>query len=126
MLIALQHHHAGRGDEEELLYPVLGRPGDPNPTTRGVYLYTDPATKGTPMPLLFADCEGLDARDKTPTALSFNITGSWDQFWLLRQRARRRIPWKEQQKREEAVMDLFPKILYTVSSVVVFVLKEAM
>ncbi len=127
MLVALQQHLSGR-DDEEFLYPVPGRVGDPNPTTGDVHLYPDPATQWTLTPLLFADCEGLNGGDKTPVALKSGHFGGQDQYRLFRQRMRQGITWangSKQAKREEVVRELFPKILYTVSNVVVFVLKEA-
>ncbi len=51
-----------------------------------------------------------------------------DQFRLFRQRLRQKIAWasgsSRRLRREEVITDLFPKILYPVSDVVVFVLKE--
>lgn len=127
MLIALQQRLAGREDDE-FLHPVPGRPGDTQPTTGDVHLYPDPATQWTSTPLLFADCEGLDGGDRTPTALKANEAGGYGQFRSFRQRLRQGISWangSKQSKREEVVTNLFPKILYTVSDVVVFTLKEA-
>ena len=128
MLLALQQHLAGR-DGEELHHPVPGRVGDPSPTTGDVHLYPDPATQWTSVPLLFADCEGLDGGDKTPTTLASVQGQSGSSMGIFRPRARRAIPWAAantmQRKREVIVRDLFPRVLYTLSDAVVFVLKEA-
>lgn len=88
------------------------------PTTGDVHLYPDQATCDTRIPLLFADCEGLDGGGKEPASLKwkgFNISSK-----------SRNIRWASRGsglKREDVVTGLFPKILYTFSDVVVFVLR---
>ncbi|KAH6635987.1 hypothetical protein F5144DRAFT_644463, partial [Chaetomium tenue] len=125
-LLDLQRAVSGRGDDE-FIVPIPGRPGDPNPTTGDVHLYPDPSTQWGSTPLLFADCEGLDAGDKTPVALSNTATGV-DRVRAFRGRAKRKITWvsgSKQLRRDEVVRQLFPKILYTISDVVVFVLRAS-
>ncbi len=124
MLITLQQVLSCR-ISEDFLYPVSGRIGDPSPTTGDVNLYLDPATQWSQTPLLFADCEGLDGGD--PIALKSKPDGTASPMRRFRDRTRQKIAKRghERQRREQVVMDLFPKLLYTFSDVVVFVLKEA-
>ncbi len=125
MLIALQHSmRRGHEGTERPLYLAPGRPGDPNPTTGDVHLYSDPGTQGTRMPILFTDCEGLDGGDKLPTGAGEAVKSSARR---IRARRVRNIRWAKEpggQKRDFFVLDMFSEILYTFSDVVVFVLRE--
>lgn len=129
MLITMNESSCGRAGE--FLYPVPGRPGSSNPTTGDVHLYVDPATQWTRSPLLYADCEGLDGGDKAPESFSITTakgTGNANPLQQFRDRARRAIPGSNglgRRTREAAVTGIFPRILYTFSDVVVFVMKEA-
>lgn len=67
------------------------------PTTKDVHLYADPKTYNTQTPVLYADCEGLNSG------------------WAVT---------SETKKRDDAVMRLYPRVLYTFSDVVVFVLRN--
>jgi len=122
MLLALQQSRTGSSKDLKSLYPVPGFPGDPDPTTGDVQLYADPKTRGTRVPILFADCEGLDGGGKTPKTLQQSRESN-----EAHKGFRRKIPltsYGDSVKREDIVIDLFPKLLYAVSTVVVFVLKE--
>ncbi|KAK0670208.1 hypothetical protein QBC41DRAFT_97026 [Cercophora samala] len=127
MLIALQQSmtSSSNGSDLKFIYPIAGTSGESTPTTGDVQLYPDPGTRGKQTPLLFADCEGLDGGGKMPTGLEQR-----DVSTLVRKSHKLKdITWTAQpdrcMKREDVVLRLFPKILYTFSDVVVFVLKEA-
>ncbi|VBB76946.1 Putative protein of unknown function [Podospora comata] len=78
--------------------PVNGLTDDLISTSGDVHLYADPATHHEKHPVLLADCEGLGGGQNVPRA-------------------------KEHQSMY-AVKCLFPRILYTFSDVIVFVVQE--
>ncbi|RYP24694.1 hypothetical protein DL765_000421 [Monosporascus sp. GIB2] len=123
MLIALHQPPTGHSNVKDL-HPIPGRKDGREPTTGDVQLYPDQATRGTRVPLFFADCEGLDGGDQEPIALRQKRSEN-----VFRKRNElKKIMWANRPsrpKREQVVVDLFPKLLYTFSDVVVFVLKEA-
>jgi energy-coupling factor transporter ATP-binding protein EcfA2 len=118
---------------------------DSTPTTGDVHLYADPATFFGTSPMLYADCEGLDGGEAPPVSVAAQ---QWDpsstnpiprhsgskrrnkdisRYWAARQ-IRRELTWardnEERQKREFAVAHLYPRLLYTFSDVIVFVLQN--
>ncbi|OTA77343.1 hypothetical protein M434DRAFT_402358 [Hypoxylon sp. CO27-5] len=127
--------------------PVTSSSNDYIPTTADVHLYTDPSTLFTDTPLLFIDCEGLNGGEAMPKALRYfqqdtnregNI-GCRNSEYACPSQARinklppsryssqRYITWAnspQTQKREYTVSQLYPRILYTFSDVVVFVLRN--
>lgn len=121
MLIALNDLPENH-DGIRALYPVTASPDSTVlvPTTGDVQLYPDHPTYGTRAPLLFADCEGLDGGDQEPQSLKSR--GS--RYISARSR---KIAWATGTSglsREDVISDLFTKVLYTFSDVVVFVLKN--
>jgi hypothetical protein len=101
------------------------------PTSADVHLYADPKTFSERTPLLFADCEGFEGGEKLPIGAIENRTSPLDvETSLSRLTPGRTRPLKwaktqEQQTREYVVKQLYPRILYTFSDVVVFVLRNA-
>lgn len=114
------------------------------PTTGDVHLYADPATFLGQHPILYADCEGLDAGNAVPVAVtvqqeSISESTSSDprqpqgraqefiQIFAPRV-CRRELTWAandpERQTRAFQVSQLYPRILYTFSEVIVFVLRN--
>jgi hypothetical protein len=123
MLIAYQRSLTGKKYDDFL--PVTGVPESPEPTTGDVQLYPDPATHTTKVPILYADCEGLSGGDKIPKGLE--NSGLSD---MARRGGRLKdIAWasvlKGGRKRQQIVTNLFPKLLYTFSDIVVFVTQAA-
>ncbi|OTA56311.1 FabD/lysophospholipase-like protein [Hypoxylon sp. EC38] len=127
--------------------PVTSSSNDYIPTTADVHLYTEPSTLFTDIPLLFIDCEGLNGGEAMPKALRYfqqdtNREGnigrrnseyacpSQTRINMLppsRYNSQRYITWAnspQTQKREYTVSQLYPRILYTFSDVVVFVLRN--
>lgn len=117
--------------------PVIGAVGAHNPTSEDVHLYLDPRTADGQAPVLFADCEGLEGGEREPIAALFKrkrrsekaedgriaskisravkIISERELLWADGPRAR---------TREFAVTNLYPRLLYTFSDVIVFVLKN--
>ncbi|KAI2468208.1 hypothetical protein F4781DRAFT_399238 [Annulohypoxylon bovei var. microspora] len=117
--------------------PVTSSNNDYIPTTGDVHLYTEPSTLFTNTPLLFVDCEGFNGGEAMPKALRCHpqdgygeeLLSQRDMKRLLRSRysSQRHITWAsnpQTQRREYTVSQLYPRILYTFSDVVVFVLRN--
>ena len=119
--------------------PVVGSVNDSIPVSANVHLYADPHTIQTETPLLYADCEGLEGGESAPKAEAFksqekeilsrdHSTPKRERLYKKSNGVSRKITWakgdKEKSKREYAVTELYPKILYTFSDVVVFVLRN--
>ena len=113
--------------------PVVGSVAHTNlPTSGDVHLYADPSTAGTPLPILYADCEGFEGGETTPM-------GSMSQHRRCRSSSTDTVTprlaahchvirWagsEETRRREYIVTGLFPRLLYAVSDCVVFVLRNA-
>lgn len=107
--------------------PVPGRPGDNLPTTADVHLYADPLTATGRLPILYADSEGMSGGEKTPRGLEFHGRKVKN---ILKDQIGKPLglTWASDEKtrsREFSVKNLFPKILYTFSDIIVFVLHES-
>lgn len=111
------------------------------PTSGDVHLYTDPKTYLSENPILYADCEGLSGGEREPKGAKLkilrrlaentigvsNTTKSFEQGRRNLRRSEREIKWastSETQSRQFAVAQLYPRLLFTFSDVVVFVLKN--
>ena len=126
--------------------PLVGSVNDNIPVSADVHLYADPHTILTDTPLLYADCEGLEGGESPPKNEIYKMrdrasenglphenpseSGPRKREKLSKKRIKvsRKISWalddKEKSKREFAVTELYPKVLYTFSDVVVFVLRN--
>ncbi|KAK4185147.1 hypothetical protein QBC35DRAFT_538384 [Podospora australis] len=116
--------------------PVNGMSGvsDHIPTTGDVHLYSDPGTYAEKCPIMYADCEGMRGGEKMPVGAACLETLDGAKSGTLKHSSARmnqnylECAWAKDaktQSREFAVMQLYPRILYTFSDVVVFVLREA-
>ncbi|KAI0517620.1 FabD/lysophospholipase-like protein [Xylaria bambusicola] len=104
--------------------PVTSSNNDRVPTTGDVHLYADPKTYYGKTPMLYADCEGLDGGETIPKGLRHRTKEISD---YCRHASQRDIAWAvtpETKKREYAVTQLYPRLLYTFSDVVVFVMRN--
>jgi hypothetical protein len=122
MLNELAKYQANSGDEFFFPSPIVGHQEDATATSVDVHLYADRNSFSTLNPMLYADCEGLDAGEELPRAS---------------RRARRRdhisggriryLDWADREDRNTRgfiVSELYPRLLYTFSDVVVFVLRN--
>ena len=127
--------------------PVVGSANDNVPTSGDVHLYADPGTILKREPTLFADCEGLEGRETLPIAKAGDASrhthgpvsfrrGSRSgsdykpsrRFRKIGHASPRAVAWAdtpEKRKREYAVRELYPRLLYIFSDVVVFVLRNS-
>ncbi|KAK3389280.1 hypothetical protein B0H63DRAFT_537088 [Podospora didyma] len=109
--------------------PVTGLLDDFVPTTGDVHLYSDPATYSGRQPILYADCEGMSGGEKLPrgVACKEKLEAAKASTRVAKSKLRKPLEWansSKPQSREYAVKRLYPRILYTFSDVVVFVLRE--
>ncbi|KAI2635875.1 FabD/lysophospholipase-like protein [Hypomontagnella submonticulosa] len=109
--------------------PVTSSNHDRISTTGDVHLYADPSTLYSSHPLLLVDCEGLSGGEAIPKQLRHRPSQTPDSYGTGASRycLTRKILWADTphtQKREFAVGQLYPRILYTFSDVVVFVLRN--
>jgi hypothetical protein len=66
MLIEHKEDSSGIPAYERFPSPVSGDINDNIPTSGDVHLYSDPASYYSAMPMLYADCEGLDGGENVP------------------------------------------------------------
>ena len=142
MLIESQRISAG-GSADEFPTPVVGGIGTSIPTSADIHLYADPESQYTQFPRIYADCEGLRGGENIPMAnraVEMDNTRSEskkraetrfeDEYMRrFRERAqgakRRKLGFAESEetrKREYTVREFYPRLLYTFSHVLVFVL----
>lgn len=124
----IQHHGAAATSFPS---PVVGGTVHDNvPTSGDVHLYADPSTYHDQLPTLYADCEGFEGGERVPLG---SLTrkrgrppfdgGDWEEPVFRR----RPIHWastKDSCRREFAVTVLYPRLLYTFSDCVTFVLRN--
>ena len=137
---------ANRTAKAKFSSPVVGSVNDNIPVSADVHLYADPHTIVSNTPLLYADCEGLEGGESPPknelkkmrsralgNGLPHEIPSEYgprkgEKLSRKINKVSRKLSWalgdKEKSKREFAVTELYPKILYTFSEVVVFVLRN--
>ena len=117
---------------------IIGRSTSPVPTSADVHLYVDPATCASQRPILYADCEGFDGGEREPVAA--NIIGKLvpeksrylTPLQRLARGTKRALKWadrnqpgnKEKGKRGYAISEMYPRIFYAFSDIVVFVLHQ--
>jgi len=117
--------------------PVVGVVGEDVPTSDDVHLYLDPQTSSSDTPILFADCEGLEGGTREPIAARFRkkdkstrparISSFERRIRNIQHTSEREITWATmtaKRSREYAMTELYPRLLYTFSDVIVFVLKN--
>ena len=105
---------------------------DKSPTSGDVHLYVDPDTAYGPLPLLYADCEGLEGGQTAPRATQLREAMQSSGKSQIRQRLFGTRPREliiakknsDAKDREWAVRKVYPRLLYTFSDVVVFVLRN--
>jgi len=138
MLIKLYDPWAEAKDDQALPFPapVCGSRIDHKiPTYADVHLYTNPETFYSDKLLLFADCEGLNGGEEIPIAKRKRFGHEAIELIKLageRTKGHLEIAWADPKKgdlqrctREFAVRELYPRLLYTFSDVVVFVSRNA-
>ncbi|TGJ87061.1 hypothetical protein E0Z10_g1710 [Xylaria hypoxylon] len=141
----VQHQDSPAG----LAAPVVGRGDSELPTSADVHLYADPGSFSATQPILFADCEGFEGGERNPVASGGgSVRGSQSQpirrkaipvagsthnpFRRFMPGTRRALAWARRDapdrertsKRQYAVAEMYPRIFYAFSDVIVFVLNN--
>ena len=133
MLVSLKEQSLSFNSSLPFRSPVVGSvKNDKSPTSGDVHLYVDPETAYGPLPLLYADCEGLEGGETAPLASQFRETMRKSGQGPMRPRLFGTRPREliyaktnsEAKNREWAVRKVYPRLLYTFSDVVVFVLRN--
>ncbi|KAI0122402.1 FabD/lysophospholipase-like protein [Daldinia grandis] len=128
--LLIDRHDLAAPEGSNYYAPVTSSSHDRISTTGDVHLYADPSTLYGSHPLLLVDCEGLSGGEAIPKQLRHQPQGSNAESTSTgadRHYSTRKILWADTphtQKREFAVSQLYPRILYTFSDVVVFVLRN--
>jgi hypothetical protein len=114
------------------------------PTSGEVHLYADPSTYFAECPTFFVDSEGLEGGEAVPIATRHRDQEKSNgkramksaknrarlvrsQRWRFSRELSRNIDWidsPERDRREFAVTHFYPRILYTFSDVIVFVIRN--
>ena len=132
MLVSLKEHDLSMHINSPFESPVVGSiKHDKSPTSGDVHLYADPKTAYTRLPMLYADCEGLQGGEMEPAANKLrqknkNNHGQGRQRFFKSQ-PRELVYAKsnsDARNREWAVKRVYPRLLYTFSDVIVFVLRN--
>ena len=123
--------------EDTYATPVVGAVGKDIPTSGDVHLYPDPQTADSYNPILYADCEGLEGGEREPLGAwrkAKDKSSKLGRIGTFKRNVRninhtseREITWADtnvKRSREFAVTHLYPRLLYTFSDVIVFVLKN--
>lgn len=139
--------NAGPNQASQMAVPVVGRGVSEMPTSADVHLYADPKTCSSTRPILYADCEGFEGGTRDPVA-SDAVTkepkrpkqdvsqsqatagASKNAMRSLARGTKRALKWAQRNnpdyektsKRSYAVSEMYPRIFYAFSDVIVFVL----
>lgn len=132
MLVSLKEHKLPVYADSPFESPVVGSmKHDKSPTSGDVHLYADPETAYTRLPMLFADCEGLQGGETEPAANKLRQksknTPTQGRSRLFKGQQREVVIAKsnsEAKNREWFVKRVYPRLLYTFSDVIVFVLRN--
>jgi hypothetical protein len=129
MLIELAEFRHTTSSDATFPAPIVSlRRNDKAPTSADVHMYPDPDTFYESSPLLYADCEGLDAGEAAPMAITRERDRQDSRRHNISGGRIRRLDWAEnndKRGRSYIVQELYPRLLYTFSDVVVFVLRNA-
>lgn len=134
----IEHEEARIDFSDKFETPVIGGDTESRPNSGDVHLYSDPTTASSESPMLYADCEGLEGGEEKPVAhalasLAKKTVRKAGQKFLenvdtqVQSCNQYPMAWaqdKEKSKREYSVLHLYPRLLFTFSDVVVFVLKN--
>jgi hypothetical protein len=140
LLIELFPDRLNAGFKEYFPTPVVGMAGHDIPTSADVHLYMDPYTSESQAPILYADCEGIGGGEREPLAavsrkraVSDNINSPSSSLpsrsisFANEPYRARELQWldsDEKGTRNFAVRNLYPRLLFAFSDIVVYVLRN--
>ncbi|ETI24750.1 hypothetical protein G647_04120 [Cladophialophora carrionii CBS 160.54] len=142
LLIDLKSDPRMANDDPAKMAPVIGRSSCTLPTSADVHLYISPETRFSKRPILYADCEGFEGGERSPIAItalspetkdpssSGNGSRRPDVLRKMSQGTQRLLKWashnsqayEQTSKRAYAVSEMYPRIFYAFSDIIVFVL----
>lgn len=144
MIKLLINLDSDKADKNNQLYngPIIGRADSSVPTSADVHLYLSPASTRADHVILYADCEGFEGAERNPVALSAVTSLAYQgghetspsrkrHFHKIAQGTKRALKWasREQKdfervsKRGYTVAQMYPRIFYAFSDVIVWVLE---
>lgn len=144
MIKLLINLDSDKADENNQLYngPVIGRSDSSVPTSADVHLYLSPGSTRADHVILCADCEGFEGAERNPVAVSSvispahrsgyeNSPSTKRHLHKIAQGTKRALKWasREQKdfervsKRGYTVAQMYPRIFYAFSDVIVWVLE---
>ncbi|KAF2667466.1 hypothetical protein BT63DRAFT_456762 [Microthyrium microscopicum] len=136
LLIGLKlDHKTSNGVRPQL--PVIGSAISDIATSSDVHLYPDPATIQTENPILYADSEGLDGGERLSLSASFRSLSTSDSIappfvsegsFRAAFCSERELVWSDdpsRRTRDFIVAQLYSRLLFTFSDVIVFVQRNA-
>ena len=122
-------------EESSHATPVIGPTGSDIPTSGDIHLYIDPQSSCSQRPILYADCEGLDGGERPPLAARIHRNEDAKGNDRGAKAAQPHLPISEREltwattrakrTRAFAVSQMYPRLLYTFSDTIVFVLKNS-
>lgn len=132
MLVSVKEHKFSMHEDSIFESPVVGSmKHDKSPTSGDVHLYADPETAYTRLPMLYADCEGLQGGETEPAPNKLRQKNknkpNQGRQRLFKGQPRELVYAKsnsDARNREWAVKRVYPRLLYTFSDVIVFVLRN--
>jgi hypothetical protein len=136
LIIDLNTRPGREKSPEKFPSPVVGISGHHIPTSEDVHLYLDPPTAASEAPVLYADCEGLDGGEREPLGATFRrrrqssiaqTQSSEESAFRARYSSERALVWTDsptRRTRHFAVSNLYPRLLFTFSDVIIFVLRN--
>jgi hypothetical protein len=137
LLVGLKHVELTSPGRKRPQLPVVGNAGGDIPTSDDVHLYIDPSTEQSDSPILYADCEGLDGGERQPLAATFRArAGSEDPEPRYASEgsfraafcSERDLTWSDESSmrtRDFVVSQLYSRLLFSFSDVVVFIQRNA-
>ncbi|KAF7502349.1 hypothetical protein GJ744_006003 [Endocarpon pusillum] len=128
MLVSLKESNWHQPIDDLFKTPITGSvKDDRSPTSGDVHLYIDPQSAFSDLPMLYADCEGLEGGEVPPRAKTIkNLLNKKPEKPVDGTTRELQVPVDKGQigVREYAVRNVYPRLLYTFSDVIVFVLKN--
>ncbi len=131
----------GAKANENTCSPIIGRADSAVPTSADVHLYLSPATSSEDHVTLYADCEGFEGAERRPTAVTAAsgvmspakkaTPARSNRLHRIKQGTKHALKWasrehenfEEVSKRGYTVAEMYPRIFYAFSDVIVWVLE---
>ncbi|KAI1204747.1 uncharacterized protein F4807DRAFT_446063 [Annulohypoxylon truncatum] len=111
--------------DREQATPIVGKRDNYHSTSADVHLYNDPSTIYSPDPLLYADCEGMHGGENPIAAASNEAEANRQRLTEFKPR---KVEWEgsrdDTKGRQGIASNLYPRILYIFSDVIIYVIEN--